>query len=32
MDRFGADDAEPIYGGLSEATVVRLARGREFLY
>jgi aminoglycoside phosphotransferase len=32
MDRFGADGAEPIYGGLSEATVVRLARGREFFY
>src|SRR5262245_1575478 len=32
VDRFGADDAERIYGGLSEAIVVRLARGREFFY
>lgn len=32
MGRFGANDAEPIYGGLSGATVVRLARGRESFY
>jgi aminoglycoside phosphotransferase len=32
IDRFGADGAEPIYGGLSEAVVVRLERGREVLY
>lgn len=32
MGQFGADDAEPVYGGLSDATVVRLARGRESFY
>lgn len=32
MGRFGADDAEPVYGGLSQATVVRIARGRESFY
>jgi kanamycin kinase len=32
MDRFGASGAEPIHGGHSEATVVRLERRSEFLY
>ncbi|MGW7679187.1 phosphotransferase [Kribbella sp. NPDC054772] len=32
LSRFGADDGEPIHGGLSGATVVRLVRGREVLY
>jgi kanamycin kinase len=32
QDRFGADGAEPIQAGHSEATVVRLDRGAERLY
>jgi kanamycin kinase len=32
VDRFGADSAEPVHVGCSEATVVRLERGRERLY